>query len=91
MADEREEFPTGLFLLVALIVLLGVVAIGTIFVTAGIGGMIFAALVAIVVGVPLAIRKSRRPADNPQSVEEEIERERAEAQSEPEHRAAPPR
>jgi hypothetical protein len=74
-----ETIPTGLLLWVSLIVLIGVVVIGAIFVTAGIGGMLAAALVAIVVGVPLAIRKFRRPADNPQSVEEEKERQEHEA------------
>ena len=56
---QDEEFPTGLFLLVALGALVGVVVIGAIFVTAGIGGMLIAALVAIAVGVPLAIHKTR--------------------------------
>ena len=74
MANEPEEFPTGLFLLVGLGVLIGVVAIAAIFVTAGIGGMLVAGLLLIVVGIPLTIHKMRRPADNPRSVEEEAER-----------------
>jgi hypothetical protein len=55
--SDPEGFPVGLFLLVALGVVVGVVAVGAIFVTAGIGGMIIAGLVIIVVGVPMAIRK----------------------------------
>jgi hypothetical protein len=80
-SGDPSSFPTGLFLVVALLVLIGVVAIVAIFVTAGIGGMLAAALIAIVVGVPLAIRKVRRPADNPRSVEEEAERTHAAAEA----------
>ena len=60
MANEPEEFPTGLFLLVGLGVLIGVVAIAAIFVTAGIGGMLIAGAIIIFVGVPMAIHKMRR-------------------------------
>jgi hypothetical protein len=74
---DPEGFPTGAFLLVGLLVVLGVIAIGATFVTAGIGGMIIAGLVIIFVGVPMAIRKRRRPVDNPRQAEAEAARQRA--------------
>jgi adenine/guanine phosphoribosyltransferase-like PRPP-binding protein len=58
-----ERFPSELLLLAGLIVLVGVLAIVATVVTAGVGGLVIAALVAIFVGVPMAIRKARRPVD----------------------------
>lgn len=77
MQDEPiERVSPGMVLVIALCIMIGAVVITATIVTAGIGGLIVAALVIIFVGVPLAIRKVRRPVDNPASVEEEEQRER---------------
>ncbi len=60
MDDPPEEFPTALFLLVGLCVLIGVLAIAAFFVTAGIGGLLIGGLLIIAVGVPMAIHKMKR-------------------------------
>ena len=60
MNDPPEPFPTETFLLVGLITLISLLAIVAFFVTAGIGGLLIAGLLAIFVGVPMAIHKMRR-------------------------------